>query len=67
MRTFVLIITILNAFAYLWVYFVWKMDCRDIGKENLVVPLKERFGVLFMLATLPYILGILINMLITKE
>lgn len=60
MRTFMLIITILNAFAYLLVYIIYKMDCREDGKENLVVPLKERFGVLFILATLPYILGILI-------
>ena len=24
-------------------YFIWKSDCKSIGKENLAVPLKTRF------------------------
>lgn len=24
-------------------YFIWKKDCKKIGKENLAVSLKERF------------------------
>lgn len=24
-------------------YFIWKNDCKKIGKENLAVSLKERF------------------------
>lgn len=61
MTTFIVIILALNVAAYLLVYIIYKMDCREDGKENLVVPLKERFGVLFILATLPYILGMLIT------
>ena len=24
-------------------YFIWRKDCKEIGKENLAVSLKERF------------------------
>lgn len=24
-------------------YFIWRNDCKEIGKENLAVPLKTRF------------------------
>ena len=29
-------------------YLVWRKDCKEIGKDNLAVPLKERFCVWFL-------------------
>ena len=33
----------LQLILFLPFYFVWKKDCKEIGKENLAVSLKDRF------------------------
>jgi hypothetical protein len=40
-----LICLILQFVCFLPFYFVWRNDCKEIGKDNLAVPLKERFFV----------------------
>ena len=55
------IVVVFNAIVYLSVYIGWKIDCRDIGKDNLAVPLKERIGGAFLWFTLPSILGLLMR------
>lgn len=37
----------------------WRKDCREIGKENLAVSLKERLRAFFLCFVLPVILGLL--------
>lgn len=32
----------------LLIYIVYKNDCKDIGKENLAIPIEERLGYLFL-------------------
>ena len=39
----ILIGIFLQLILFIPFYFIWKKDCKDIGKENLAVSLKERF------------------------
>ena len=41
----VLIVIFLQLILFIPFYFLWKKDCRKIGKENLAVSLEERFFV----------------------
>ena len=38
----------------------WK-DCKEIGKENLAVPLKDRLEAYFLCFVLPVVLGLLMR------
>lgn len=38
-----LICIFLQLIIFIPFYFIWKKDCKDIGKENLAVSLGERF------------------------
>lgn len=33
----------LQVILFIPFFFVWRKDCKEIGKENLAVSLKERF------------------------
>lgn len=37
-------------------------DCKEIGKENLAVPLRERLSVYFAFIILPIIIGIIVSL-----
>lgn len=38
-----LIFMALQLILFIPFYFIWKKDCKNIGKENLAVSLEERF------------------------
>ena len=38
-----LICAVLQFFLFLPFYFIWRKDCKEIGKEDLAVSLSERF------------------------
>lgn len=40
-----LVFIILQIVLFTPFYFIWRNDCKKIGKENLAVSLKERFKV----------------------
>lgn len=40
-----LIFIVLQLVLFIPFYFIWRKDCKEIGKENLAVPLSERFFV----------------------
>ena len=61
MIIFTTIVIVLNILAYLWCYFNWKNDCKEIGLEQLAVTLKERMIAMFLCITLPCILGFLLK------
>lgn len=58
MKWLILILAVVNAVCYFLVWLNWRNDCKEIGKEQLAVPLKERFFSLFICLTLPCILGL---------
>jgi len=39
----ILICILLQFVLFIPFYLIWKNDCKTIGKENLAVPLSERF------------------------
>ena len=39
----ILLVIFLQLILFVPFYFLWKIDCRKIGKENLAVSLEERF------------------------
>ena len=57
----ILIFLVINVPAYIYVYFAWRKDCKEIGKDNLAISLKERMKALFLCLTLPCILGLISN------
>lgn len=59
MMWFIFAVAFLNALAYLGIWWVWRKDCEEIGKDDLAVPLNERFLILFAYLTLPSILGLI--------
>jgi hypothetical protein len=38
-----LILIALQLILFIPFYFIWRKDVKEIGKENLAVPLEERF------------------------
>lgn len=38
-----LILMALQLILFIPFYFIWKKDCKNMGKENLAVSLEERF------------------------
>ena len=54
---FITAIALINALCYFLVWLNWRRDVREIGKDRLAVPLRERFQALFLLLTLPCVLG----------
>lgn len=42
---FEIICILLQLLLFVPFYCVWRKDCKEIGKENLAVPLSERFFV----------------------
>lgn len=59
MLVLILILLVLNAVAYAWVYITWRKDCKEIGRENLAVSLGERIKMTFVVYTLPCLLSCL--------
>jgi hypothetical protein len=39
----ILVGILLQFVGFIPFYMIWRNDCKTIGKENLAVPLKERF------------------------
>ena len=44
-----------------WLFIAYWKDCKKFGKENLVVPLKERLKAYFLWFVLPVVLGLLMR------
>lgn len=40
---FVTVFIAVQLIGFIPFYFIWRKDCKEIGKENLAVSLKERF------------------------
>ena len=59
---FITAIALINALCYFLVWLNWRRDVREIGKDRLAVPLRERFTSLFLALTLPCILGLALGM-----
>ena len=57
MKVLMLIVLALNVALYAYVYFSWRKDCKEIGKEQLAVSLRERIRAAFLCFTLPCILA----------
>ena len=38
-----LICIVLQMVLFIPFYIIWKKDCKEIGKEDLAIPLKDRF------------------------
>lgn len=55
-------IALINALCYFLIWLEWRKDVREIGINNLAVSLRERFQALFMMLTLPCILGLVLGM-----
>ena len=60
-KVLILILLALNVTTYAWVYFCWRRDCKEIGKEHLAVSLGERIRAAFLCVTLPCLLGLAIR------
>ncbi len=58
MKVLILILLALNVTTYAWVYFSWRRDCEEIGKDQLAVSLSERVRATFLCVTLPCLLGL---------
>ena len=58
MKVLILMLLALNVTAYAWVYFSWRRDCKEIGKDQLAVSLGERIRATFLCVTLPCLLGL---------
>jgi hypothetical protein len=41
-----------------WILLEYWRDCKEIGKENLAVPLQERLMTYFLFVVLPAIVGL---------
>lgn len=41
---------------------IWQKDCKEIGKENLAVNLKDRIVAYVLCFVIPSVLGILIKL-----
>ena len=59
---FITAIALINVVCYFLVWLNWRKDAREIGKDRLAVPLRERFQSLFLALTLPSILGFALGM-----
>lgn len=44
-----------------WVLLTYWKDCKEIGKENLAVPLEDRLEAYFFCFVLPVVLGLLMR------
>jgi len=58
MKVLILIVLALNLMMYVWIYFTWRKDCKEIGKDQLAVSLGERMRAAFLCVTLPCLLGL---------
>lgn len=54
----IVLLLALNVMTYAWVYFSWRKDCKEIGKDRLAVSLGERVKAAFLCITLPCLLGL---------
>ncbi len=61
MKLAILISLIINMIAYVLVIIFWLEDCKEIGKDNLAVPLLERLRAAFFIVTLPCIFGLFLR------
>lgn len=39
----ILVCILLQIILFLPFYFIWRKDCKELGKDNLAVSLEERF------------------------
>ncbi len=51
----------LNIVTYALVYIRWRIDCREVGKDRLAVPLRDRIYAAFFVVTLPSALALCIK------
>ena len=59
MKVVIKIALLINVPIYIWQYVGWLKDCKEIGKENLAVPLWERMKATMLAVTIPCIIGII--------
>ena len=59
MKWAIIISLLINVPIYIVQYVLYLGDCKEIGKENLAVPLRERMIATAIVVTVPCILGIL--------
>ena len=59
MKILILCTIIFNLIIYGLQLIAWKKDCKNIGKDNLAVPLPDRLRATFLFITLPCIVGLL--------
>ena len=60
-----IVLTIAIPLWLVGIFFVirqWKRDCKEIGKENLAVPLWERIKAFVVCFVIPVFVGIAISM-----
>ena len=60
-----IVLTIAIPLWLVGIFFVirqWKRDCKEIGKENLAVPLWERINAFVVCFVIPVFVGIAISM-----
>ena len=51
----------LNIMTYTLVYIRWRVDCREIGRDRLAVPLRDRIYAAFFVVTLPSALALCVG------
>lgn len=61
MKVIIIIALLINVPIYIWQYVGWLKDCKEIGKENLAVPLGDRMRATMLAVTIPCIVGILLR------
>lgn len=55
------IVVLINVCFYAFIYFNWKKDCKEIGKNNLAVSLGERMIAGFWCVTFPCLFGLIVG------
>ena len=54
-----IILAFFNALCYFLVWWNWRRDCKEIGKDMLAVSLSERFITLCIILSVPSAIGII--------
>ena len=61
MKITILISLIVNIIAYVIVILIYFKDCKEIGKNNLAVNLKDRLINTFLFITMPCVFGLFLR------
>jgi hypothetical protein len=61
MAAVIILAALINLIAYAYIIISWRHDCREYGRDNIAVPLRDRLRAGFLCFTLPCILGLLMR------